>query len=195
MKRFNVELNNDAADFMEKLAFESKQSVRDVFRQMVERYRTEKKEEESTGRDKRRKTTKFLEHIREHWSYAEAVITLDLDYDEVDSWFEDLDFLRKHELAQRLFLDKHERKMIEVGDSRKGNVLGYVKFLEAHHPSYGRLRRETINRLLGKLVQRLIKYLEAELGLSHREALKRAFAKFESFKRMRVAVYTDSGVK
>ncbi len=144
----------------------------------------------------RTKKGRFLAYVEEHWSFASAVVELKLSIEEVTGWLQDRNFLSQYHLAQRIYLDKIEKRLIEQGDgSRKGYVLGYVTFLNAHHPGYGRLRREQINRILARIVKKMMKLLETELGPGGRDQVKRISDKLNAHITQAVAVFTEASPK
>lgn len=143
------------------------------------------------------KQVAFLDYIANRWSHAGAVVDLGLKPKEVEGWFLKDDFKLRYNYAQRIYVDSIERKLIQLGEGmlKGGNALGFITFLNAHHPGYGRLRREQINRIITQSVKKFMGLLERDLGPAHKDTLKRTLDKFQAWQGFKVSAYTDASVK
>lgn len=193
-ERFDLYLNPADSARLRAWAHDQRVSLREANRQLthmaLDQLDRERAEDPSPMR--RTKKTRFLESIQEKWSFAFAVMELDLDPTEVETWLLDPKFLRRYHLAQRCYIDTIEQAQF-TGDACR--QLGRVAFLNAHHPAYGRLRREQINRIINQAVKRLMRLLEEELGGSQKDLVKRLVEKFSAWQNMKVSAYTDASVK
>lgn len=103
---------------------------------------------------KARKQERFLRALERRFFVVGACRLAKVDRREVKGWLEDEEFGELFTEAKEAFIESVERKLLRVGAGKlKGQVIALLSFLNAHHPSYGRLRVEQITRLLGPLIE------------------------------------------
>lgn len=103
---------------------------------------------------KARKQERFLRALERRYFVVAACRLAKVDRREVKQWMADEEFGEAFTEAQEAFVESVESKLLRVGAGKiKGQVIALLSFLNAHHPSYGRLRVEQIARLVGPLIE------------------------------------------
>lgn len=103
---------------------------------------------------KARKQERFLRALERRYFVVAACRLAKVDRREVKQWMVDEEFGELFTEAQEAFIESVESKLLRVGAGKiKGQVIALLSFLNAHHPSYGRLRVEQIARLVGPLIE------------------------------------------
>lgn len=103
---------------------------------------------------KARKQDRFLRAVERRYFVVAACRLAKVDRREVKSWIEDDEFSSAFDESKAAFIESVESKLLRVGAGKmKGQVIALLSFLNAHHPSYGRLRVEQISRLVGPLIE------------------------------------------
>lgn len=103
---------------------------------------------------KARKQDRFLRALERRFFVVSACRLAKVDRREVKTWMAEDEFSELFTESQEAFIESVERKLLRVGAGKmKGQVIALLSFLNAHHPSYGRLRVEQISRLVGPLIE------------------------------------------
>lgn len=121
---------------------------------------------------KARKQERFLRALERRYFVVGACRLAKVDRREVRTWMDDPDFEELFTEAQEAFIEGVERKLLRVGAGKmKGQVIALLSFLNAHHPSYGRLRVEQISRLVGPLIENFYDVIREMAGEKLGEAI------------------------
>jgi len=103
---------------------------------------------------KARKQERFLRALERRYFVVAACRLAKVERREVKAWLEDEEFAAAFDESKAAFIEGVEAKLLRVGAGKmKGQVIALLSFLNAHHPSYGRLRVEQISRLVGPLIE------------------------------------------
>lgn len=117
---------------------------------------------------------RFLEAVETKFSIAAATKLAALDRAQVRSWMSSPDFVDLVRQAQEAFIEQVEASLLDVGRGRiKGQFMALVIFLNAHHPHYGRVRIETLARILGPTMERFYKIVREECGQQAEKVIER----------------------
>lgn len=97
----------------------------------------------------------FLEKVRLKFGLGLAAQEAGLEWRQVEAWQEkDERFDEDVDAAQKVYLQTIEQELIEIGKGAKKGVAGALAtFLAAHHPAYGRIKIEFLNKIIGPLIE------------------------------------------
>ena len=121
---------------------------------------------------KAKKQERFLRALERRYFVVAACRLAKVNRAEVRGWMADEEFAELFTEAQEAFVESVESKLLRVGAGKmKGQVIALLSFLNAHHPSYGRLRVEQISRLVGPLIESFYDVIREMAGEKLGEAI------------------------
>lgn len=130
---------------------------------------------------------KFLRALERNYNMTPSAREAGISASTLYRWIKsDPEFASQIEASREMRMHVIEEHLLKLGfgmqdeDGRpyKGNPVALLAWLNAHHPNYGRIRTEILNRLLGSFVERIAviarKYIPRDSAQSFGEELARA---------------------
>lgn len=190
--RFTVAMPPDLAEWLD-AEVKSRATSRRAFMELALReFKANLDRAAASKRDRNgawKKSDRLIEHLKNLEGWELSCEAAGLSIDEAESLQQDPAFMRRVEWARRVYAQKIQQEMLEMG--KLENKFGALqKILEAKDPDYGRLKAEKIQREIGPMLKKLPQYLIANLGEAHRKAIEDAFERFWLDAELHMTSYT-----
>lgn len=161
--RLTVELDEQTSEYIRMEAAKSKVSMSDMVRTWIKNEKNGRAKEEKKAKRKGTPQEQYLQELEDRWGLWSCAKAVGVSRGEVKAWLNDPEFATNVSDAQSEYIEKREQVLINMADGTCfGQFNAAIAFLNAHHPQYGRVKGEFLNKFIAPLLNSIQKIL-AEL--------------------------------
>ena len=115
--------------------------------------------------------TNLLRALEIHFTISEACRIAAVSTATYYEWLENDPIFRDYaQTAQAAVVDRMESRLLEIG--QKGNITALLAFLNAHHPHYGRIKYEILERMLLPWIDEVLKIVATHVPAAAVQSLR-----------------------
>lgn len=186
--RLTIELDEQTSEYIRMEAARRKVTMSDMVRQWIKQEKEGKAREEKKTKRKGTPQEQYLQELEDRWGLWSCAKAVGVSRTDVKTWLNNPEFAMNVSDAQSEYIEKREQVLINMADGTCfGQFNAAIAFLNAHHPQYGRVKGEFLNKFIAPLLNSIQKII-AEL--TNEETAARVMESLRNDAECRIAQFT-----